>query len=86
MSTSVLTLLPELVELLLFSLGSLGLSVAGVYIERFALSTLQTGDPVTAAWAGVIGGVALVVAYFLATDKVAGKLTDIRRAINESAE
>lgn len=86
MSTSLLALLPELLELLLFSLGSLGLSVAGVYIERFALSALQTGDPVTAAWAGFVGGVALVVAYFLATDKVAGKVADIRRAANERAE
>lgn len=86
MTTSIAVLLPELLELLLFSLGSLGLSVAGVYIERFALSTLQTGDPVTAAWAGVIGGVALVVAYFLATDKVAGKAADVRQALGERPE
>jgi len=86
MTASIAVLLPELLELLLFSLGSLGLSLAGVYIERFALSTLQTGDPITAAWAGLIGAVALVVGYFLATDKAAGKVTDIRRALDEQPE
>jgi len=86
MSTSVLSLLPELFELLVFSAGSLGLSVAGVYIERFALSTLGAGDPITAVWAGFIGAVALLVAYTLATDKVAGSAADLRRAIDELPE
>ncbi|ELZ65264.1 hypothetical protein C5B91_07645 [Haloferax sp. Atlit-10N] len=81
MRSSLVDLLPELLELLVFSLGSAGLSLAGAYIERFALVTFEQGNVEIAAWAVVMGAVALYFAYNVGTDKVRPKFRDVRAAL-----
>jgi len=80
MKTPLLDLLPELLELLVFGLGTLGLSLAGAAIERFAVLTYQHGDPMVGLWAVVPGVVCLAFAYLLATDKFLPKLRAVREA------
>lgn len=84
MKTSLLDLLPELLELLVFGLGAAGLSVAGAYIERFAVLTYQHGDPTVGLWAVVPGVVCLAFAYLLVTDKFVPKLLSVRRALADN--
>lgn len=72
--------LPELAELLLYVLGSAGLSVAGISAERFALASLLSGDTVVGIWAVVGGGVLLYVASQLAGDKLLPKIAEFRSA------
>lgn len=79
--SSVGELLPELFEFLVFGLGSAGLSVAGVYIEPFALTSARTGQIVIAAWAAVMGAVVLAFAYLIATDKAADSLARVKREV-----
>lgn len=81
MFSELLTLLPELLELLLFGTGAVVLSVAGFYIERFALATMQGGQPKLAAWFGFVGLVTFGFAYLLATDKFHPKLRRVRRRL-----
>lgn len=83
---SVLELLPQLLELLVLSLGSAGLSVAGLYIERFALTSVQTGRTVIAVWAAVIGCVVLAFAYLMATDKATHSFAKVKRELADSTE
>lgn len=78
MTAAILELFPLLAEFLLFSLGSVGLSLVAVYVERFAIAALRTGDPKLGLWAGVMGAVALYFAYLLATDRAASALTALR--------
>jgi hypothetical protein len=81
MKTPLLDLLPELLELFVFGLGALGLSLAGATIERFALLTYQHGDPTVGMWAVVPGLVCLGFAYVLTTDKFLPKLRSVRTAV-----
>lgn len=81
MTSAVLSLLPELVELLFFGLSSIGLAVAGAYIEHFAYLNVQTGDSTLGLWASVIGVAAFYFAYLMATDKFGPKLTELRHAV-----
>lgn len=83
---SFLEYLPELLELSAFALGSLGLSAVGVYIEHFALTTAQMGQVALGAWAAVVGGVALVFAYLLATDKAATSYANLKQKRTELSE
>ncbi|RDI71147.1 hypothetical protein [Halopelagius longus] len=78
MTTALLELLPELLELLVYGTGSLGLSAAALYAESFAVATAQGGQPKLGAWAAVMGAVALSFAYLLATDKLRPKLTEVK--------
>jgi hypothetical protein len=78
MSSTLLALLPELLELLAFGLGSVGLSVAGLYIERFALATAESGQVKLAAWVGLMGVMAFYFAYLMSTQKVGPKLAAVR--------
>jgi len=78
MTAILLELLPVLAEFLLFGLASVGLSIFGLYLEHFAVATLQTGDPKLGVWAGVMGAVALYFAYLLATDRAAAALAALR--------
>ncbi|KTG30562.1 hypothetical protein [Haloferax profundi] len=81
MRPSFAELLPDLFELLVFGLGSAGLSVAGAYIERFALLTIEHGDLGFGAWAVVMGAAVLYFAYLLGTDKFHPKLRDVQSAL-----
>ncbi|WP_049934934.1 hypothetical protein [Haloplanus natans] len=81
MSTALLGLLPELLELLLFGVGSVGLSVAGIYIEQFALATIESGNVKLGAWMGFMGAMAFYFAYLMSTDKFRPKLAAVRRQL-----
>jgi len=83
---SAFEVLPELLELVVFSLGSVGLSVAGLYVEQFALTSVQTGQTVTGAWAAVIGCVVLGFAYLMATDKAVPSLEKVKRKFTDSTK
>ncbi|WP_396611449.1 hypothetical protein ACH9L7_14760 [Haloferax sp. S1W] len=74
-------LLPDILELLVFGVGSAALSLVGAYIEQFALLTVQHGNLELGAWAVVMGFVALYFAYLLGTDKFHPKLQDVRVAL-----
>lgn len=83
MNSGLLTLLPELVELAVFGLGTLLLSGVGVYVERFALSMVESGQWELGAWAAVMGVVAFGFSYLLATDEFRPRL---RRVLASDAE
>jgi hypothetical protein len=80
MKSSILELLPELVELLVFGVGATGLTLVGGYIERFALLTVQSGEVALGLWAVVMGAVCFAFAYFLTMDRVVPTLSALRRA------
>ncbi|MFB6107572.1 MAG: hypothetical protein ABEJ82_01870 [Haloplanus sp.] len=79
-------MLPELVELLAFGVGTVALSVAGFSIEQFAMTSLQSGQPKLGAWAGFVGLVTLAFAVLLATDKFHPRLTAVRARLAERAD
>ncbi|WP_416840138.1 hypothetical protein [Haloferax sp. DFSO52] len=81
MRPSFVELLPDLLELLVFGIGSAVLSVVGAYIERFALLTVQHGDLGFGAWSLVMGTAVLYFAYLLGTDKFRPKLREVRAAL-----
>jgi len=83
MNSALLELLPELLELLLFGFGSVGLSVAGLYIERFALATVESGHAKLGAWIAFMGFMAFYFAYLMSTDKFQPKLAAVRRRLAE---
>ncbi len=84
--SDVLELLPELVELVVLGLTTTGLSLAGTYIERFALTTLQSGDTALGLWAAFFGGVVLLFAFRIGTDKFITKLADFRAVGSDPSE
>jgi hypothetical protein len=79
MNTAVL----ELLELLAFALGSVGPSVAGLYIERVALATVESGNAKLGAWLAFMGFMAFYFAYLMRTDKFQPKLAAVRRRLAE---
>jgi hypothetical protein len=78
MNTALLELLPQL---LAFGVGSVGLSVAGLYIERVALTTIESGNVKLGAWLGLMGAMAFYFAYLMSTDKFRPKLAAVRRQL-----
>lgn len=79
----VLELFSELLELAFYGVSSLGLLIAGIYIERFALETVQSSQPLLAIWAAVIGIGVLYFGYLMTTDKLSTKLTGVQREIEK---
>ncbi|MFB6123306.1 MAG: hypothetical protein ABEJ78_07585 [Haloferacaceae archaeon] len=75
---TLLELLPSLLELVVYAASTVGLSVAGVYIERFALVTVEGGQPKLGAWVALMGAMAFYFAYLTATDKLRPKLAAVR--------
>lgn len=73
-STPLFELLPEIIEILILGIGSVSLSVAGVFIERFALLTALDGEALLGGWFAVMGCMAFLFAYLLFTDKLQPKL------------
>ncbi|MFW6320383.1 MAG: hypothetical protein ACOC0Z_00915 [Halohasta sp.] len=53
-----LELLPELAEILAFSVGTSILSTIGAYLELLAVEALSTGDLTFGLWLCLLGGVA----------------------------
>ena len=83
MNSTLLELLPELLELLVFGVGSVGLSIFGLYIERFALATVESGHVKLGAWMAFMGAMAFYFAYLMSTDKFRPKLAVVRRRLAE---
>jgi hypothetical protein len=83
MNTTLLELLPPLLELLAFAFGGLGLSAAGLYLERLALATFQTGNAKLGGWIAFMGLMAFYFAYLMGTDKVRPALAAVRRQDTE---
>jgi hypothetical protein len=83
MNSTLLELFPELLELLAFAFGSVGLSVAGLYIERLALTTAESGQVKLGAWMAFMGAMAFYFAYLMSTDKFRPKLAAVRRRLAE---
>jgi hypothetical protein len=74
MDTTPLELLPELLEVAVFGIGSVLLSLGGAYLERFAYLTVQGGEPALGAWVALMGIMAFYFAYLMLTDKLRPKL------------
>lgn len=81
MPLSIVELLPDLLELSVFGAGSAVLSLAGAYIERFGLLTVEHGNTDLGAWAVVMGLAVLYFAYLVGTDKFWPKLRDVRSTL-----
>ena len=81
MNTTLLELLPELLELLAFGVGTVGLSMFGLYIERFALATVESGHVKLGAWLAFMGAMAFYFAYLMSTDKFRPKLAVVRQRL-----
>ena len=78
MSAALLELLPVIAELLIYGLGALLLSGAGVYIEEIAFTTAAAGQVKLGGWMAVIGAVALYMGYLLLTDKCYSRAEELR--------
>lgn len=82
MNPRLLEFLPELLELVLSGLAAAVLSALGVYIEYFAVVTVQGGGDTTVGyWAILPGLVCLGFAYLLTVDKVIPALSVFREAL-----
>ena len=77
------TALLELLELALFGIGGVGLSIAGAYLERVALVTAESGQPKLGAWIAFVGVMAFYFAYLFGTDKFGPKVAALRRTCAE---
>ena len=86
MFAKLVELLPELLELGLFGLGTVALSVAGAYAERAALATVQSGQPALGAWMAFMGVMSLFFAYLMATDKLHPRLSAVGARLSERAD
>lgn len=84
MDTPFVELLPELVELLVFSLGSLVLSAVGAYLERSAFVTAEAGQVALGGWEALMGLLAIYFAYLLLTDKLWPRFAAFRQRIAEA--
>jgi hypothetical protein len=76
--------LPELLEAGLFGAITTVLSVAGIYTEMFALSSIQSGETTIGAWAVVAGLVLCGFGYLIATNQFRPKLKQLRTAMVDS--
>jgi len=84
MLADTLPLVLELLELLVLGALTTGLSVAGVYVERFAIGALRGGNVEVGAWATLAGLVMLGFAYLLATDKLVERIATLRRELERT--
>jgi len=83
MNTPLIELLPELLELLAFGFGSLGLSAFGLYLEQFALTTVESGQAKLGGWLAIMGLMAFYFAYLMSTDKARPKLAAVRQQLSK---
>ena len=85
MLAELLDLLPELLELGLFGLGTVVLSVAGVYTERAAFAAVQSGQSALGAWIAFMGAMAFFFACLMVTDKFRPRLSAVGERLSERA-
>ena len=62
---AILDLLPELLSLAFYAVGTVGLSALGVYLEEFALETAAAGQPKLGLWIAFMGCMAFYFGPFL---------------------
>ena len=87
MTSAILGLLPELVELLFFGLGSVLLTGVGVYVEEIALATVQAGKPELGAWFAVMGAMAFYFGpYLMGYDELRPRIAALRRKLTDATE
>lgn len=86
MGMELIELLPELVELAVFGLSTSVLSLFGAYLERFAFITIQSGDQTIGLWAGIMGGVLLMFAYLVGTDKFLPALVEFKQTAGDLSD
>jgi len=77
MDTSLVELVPELLELTVYGLVSVVLSIAGAYIERAGVAAATGGQPTLGAWLAFMGLLVIGAAYLLATDRLVPKLWEL---------
>jgi len=63
---------------MLFGIGSLSLSIGGVWIERTAFLTVQGGQSTLGGWVALIGILAFYFAYLMFTDKFIPRIKILR--------
>lgn len=79
-------LLAELVEILLFGVGTLTLSGVGLYLEEFAISTASTGEPLLGAWIGLMGLVAFYFGpYLMGYDELRPRIVAFKRKLADTS-
>lgn len=83
MLSELLPVLPELAEVTLFGAVTLALSVGGLYAERFALLSLQSGETTLGAWATLAGFVLCGFAFLVGRDKFHPSVGKLRAALTE---
>ena len=83
MLAELLELLPILAELGFFGSGTVAPSVAGVYAERAAFATVQSGQSALGAWIAFMGVMAFFFAYLMATDKLHPRLSAVGTDLSE---
>jgi hypothetical protein len=71
-------LLLEVVALLLFGSVSFALSIAGLYVERFAFATYQSGRVALGTWPAVLGLVLATFSYLLGRNQLAPTVASVR--------
>ncbi|MFB6108760.1 MAG: hypothetical protein ABEJ82_07970 [Haloplanus sp.] len=76
-------LVPALLEVVAFAVGTAGLASLGAYTERFALVTVQSGEPKLGAWVALMGAMAFYFAYLMATDKLRPGVASLRDNLYE---
>lgn len=57
--------LPQLAELLFFGVGATLLTGVGLYLERFALTLVEAGQPKLGAWVALMGVMAFYFGPYL---------------------
>jgi Ni,Fe-hydrogenase I cytochrome b subunit len=81
MSVTFLEVLPAVLELLAYSIGSLVLSGAGFYIETTAYNTLIGGETTLGLWLGFVGAIALYAGLRLARDNLSSTFRSVQAAV-----
>ena len=81
MSSSVLEVLPEILEVAMFGIGGAVLSLAGTYIEQVAVQTATDGQTALGVWVGFIGLLAFFFAYLVITDTFWPKFIALRQQL-----
>ena len=70
----------ELASIAVYAVGTLALSVVGVFAEYNGVQQLLGGEQVLAGWFGLMGAIALAFAWSLGREKLLPRLAERRRS------
>jgi hypothetical protein len=76
-------ILPAVAELFAYAVASLGLAVAGIYVEYFAYTSFQSGHGTVATWAGILGLVIVGFGYLTATNDLTRAIAHLQYALGD---